>query len=86
MASDKQHGHMILADEFIKLNMSDAFKEMFFVVIQLGQLWRLSCCTSISSIPYHPARPFRKKGDFSLWFKVAVACIPEQSVSLWTTK
>lgn len=28
-------GHMILADEFIKLNMSDAFKEMFLVVIQL---------------------------------------------------
>lgn len=31
-------GHMILADEFIKLNMSDAFKEMFFVVIQLGAI------------------------------------------------
>lgn len=29
-------GHMLLVDEFIKLNVSDAFKEMFFVVIQLG--------------------------------------------------
>ena len=31
-------GHMLLVDEFIKLNMSDAFKEMFFVVIQLGAI------------------------------------------------
>lgn len=31
-------GHMILADEFIKLNVSDEFKEMFFVVIQLGAI------------------------------------------------
>lgn len=31
-----QAGHMILVDEFITLNMSEAFKEMFFVVIQLG--------------------------------------------------
>jgi len=31
-------GHMILADEFIKLNMTDAFKEMFLVVIQLGAI------------------------------------------------
>ena len=29
-------GHMILVDEFINLNVSPAFKEMFFVVIQLG--------------------------------------------------
>ena len=31
-------GHMILVDEFIKLNVTDAFKEMFFVVIQLGAI------------------------------------------------
>ena len=31
-------GHMILVDEFIKLNISDEFKEMFFVVIQLGAI------------------------------------------------
>ena len=31
-------GHMILVDEFIKLDMSPAFKEMFFVVIQLGAI------------------------------------------------
>lgn len=31
-------GHMILVDEFIKLNVSDAFKQMFLVVIQLGAI------------------------------------------------
>ena len=31
-------GHMLLVDEFIHLNMSAAFKEMFFVVIQLGAI------------------------------------------------
>ena len=31
-------GHMLLVDEFITLNMSEEFKEMFFVVIQLGAI------------------------------------------------
>ena len=31
-------GHMLLVDEFIKLNMTEDFKEMFFVVIQLGAI------------------------------------------------
>ena len=31
-------GHMLLVDEFVQLNVSDSFKEMFFVVIQLGAI------------------------------------------------
>ncbi len=31
-------GHMILVDEFIQLQVTDAFKEMFMVVIQLGAI------------------------------------------------
>ena len=31
-------GHMLLVDEFLKMNMTDDFKEMFFVVIQLGAI------------------------------------------------
>ncbi|MEG0268000.1 MAG: undecaprenyl-diphosphate phosphatase, partial [Carnobacterium sp.] len=31
-------GHMILVEEFIQLDASAAFKEMFFVVIQLGAI------------------------------------------------
>ena len=33
-------GHMLLVDEFLTLNVSDAFKDMFFVVIQLARFWR----------------------------------------------
>ena len=36
-------GHMILVDEFIKLNMTPAFMEMFFVVIQLGAIMAVVC-------------------------------------------
>ncbi|HGF7524872.1 TPA: undecaprenyl-diphosphate phosphatase [Enterococcus faecium] len=39
-------GHMILADKFITLNMSEAFKEMFFVVIQLGAILAVACIPS----------------------------------------
>jgi len=35
-------GHMLLVDEFIKLNVSDAFKDMFFVVIQLAMVLLIS--------------------------------------------
>ena len=49
-------GHMLLVDEFITLNTSDAFKEMFFVVIQLGSL----CCFGIRcflfSLRINPSR------------------------------
>ena len=31
-------GHMILLDEFIKINMSKSFMTMFLVVIQLGAI------------------------------------------------
>ena len=33
-------GHMLLVDEFLQLNASEAFKEMFFIVIQLGAILR----------------------------------------------
>ena len=31
-------GHMLLVDEFIHMNVSESFKDMFFVVIQLGAI------------------------------------------------
>ena len=31
-------GHMLLVDEFLQMNVSEAFKDMFFVVIQLGAI------------------------------------------------
>ncbi len=70
-------GHMILVDEFIKLNVSDAFREMFFVVIQLGAI------LAVPVLFFHKLNPFSKKkteeerrGTWSLWGKVIVGVIP----------
>lgn len=48
-------GHMILADEFIKLNTSQAFKDMFLVVIQLGAI------LAVVVLYFHKLNPFSPK-------------------------
>ncbi len=70
-------GHMILVDEFLPLNASEGFKEMFFVVIQLGAI------LAVLFIYFHKLNPFSTKKSpkekhqtFILWFKVIFACIP----------
>lgn len=72
-------GHMLLVDEFITLNMSEAFKEMFFVVIQLGAILAVVVIFWNKMLPFQfnsKKKPIIKKDTFSLWFKVVVACIP----------
>ena len=70
-------GHMILTDEFIKLNMTEAFKEMFLVVVQLGAIM------AVVILYFNKLNPFslkksniEKKETVYLWLKVAVASIP----------
>lgn len=78
-------GHMLLVDEFIKLNMSDAFKEMFFVVIQLGAILAVVVCFFGKMIPVQikdKSQPLWKKDTLMLWLKVVVACIPGAIVTL----
>lgn len=76
-------GHMILVDEFIKLSVSEEFKEMFFVVIQLGAI--LAVCM----LYFHKLNPFapskskaQKKQTMELWFKVIVGCLPAAVLGL----
>lgn len=76
-------GHMILVDEFIKLDVSDAFLEMFLVVIQLG---------AIAAVPvffWNKLNPFSKKksveerkSTWTLWFKVIVGVLPAAVIGL----
>ncbi len=70
-------GHMILLDEFLKLNVSDAFMEMFLVVIQLGAIM------AVVVLYWNKLFPFKFKGGFkielsiiTIWFKIIVATIP----------
>lgn len=79
-------GHMLLVDEFLQINASDEFKDMFFVVIQLGAI------LAVVLLFWKKMWPFRlgedkktiivRKKVFSVWFKVVVACIPGAIVTL----
>ena len=76
-------GHMILVDEFIKLNVSEAFMEMFLVVIQLGAI--LAVCV----LYFHKLNPFspkkttvQKKETLQLWGKVIVGCVPAAIIGI----
>ena len=71
-------GHLILVEEFLNLNVSEEFKEMFNVVIQLGailaviilfwkKIWPFQTKTNGSTI---------KKDSIMLWLKIIVACVP----------
>lgn len=78
-------GHMLLVDEFIKLNVSDAFKDMFFVVIQLGAILAVVVIFWNKMWPFQMPKESQsiiKKDRFSLWFKVVVSCIPGAAVTL----
>jgi undecaprenyl-diphosphatase len=70
-------GHMILVDEFMKLKMSDAFTEMFLVVIQLGSILAVIVLYWNKLLPFSAGRRFSwKKETLSLWLKILIACIP----------
>lgn len=76
-------GHMLLVDEFLQLNMSEAFKSMFFVVIQLGAILAVVVLYFNKLNPFSPKKQaIEKKQTWSLWFKVLVASIPAGVVGL----
>lgn len=78
-------GHMLLVDEFIHLNMSDEFKEMFFFVIQLGAILAVIVLFWHKMFPFQfkdKSRPVVKMETISLWLKVVVACIPGAVVTI----
>ena len=86
-------GHLILVDEFIKLKETDAFKEMFDVVIQLGAILAVVIIFWKKLFPFgkeNNKAPLSKDGFgayiktdiFQMWFKVVVACIPAAVVGV----
>lgn len=76
-------GHLILVDEFVKLNASDAFKEMFNVVIQLGAILAVVVLYFHKLNPFSPKKSTKqKKQTIDLWLKVIVACIPAAVLGL----
>lgn len=76
-------GHMILVDEFIKLDVSPAFMDMFLVVIQLGAILAVVVLNFEKLNPWSAWKTRAEKRDtFSLWAKVIVACVPAAVIGL----
>lgn len=76
-------GHMILVEEFIHLNVSDEFLEMFRVVIQLGAILAVVVLYFQKLWPFcSPKKGWIKKDTWMLWFKVLVAVIPAAVIGI----
>lgn len=70
-------GHMILVDEFIKLNATPAFKEMFLVVIQLGAILAVVVIYFHKLNPFSPKKSLKEKREtMIIWYKVIIGIIP----------
>ena len=77
-------GHMILVDQFLQLGMSDAFKEMFFVVIQLGAIMAVVVLYWKKIFPFSfKKKPFVQNDIIIMWIKIVIACIPAAIVGLF---
>ncbi|MEG0271988.1 MAG: undecaprenyl-diphosphate phosphatase [Hydrogenoanaerobacterium sp.] len=76
-------GHMILLDEFIKLPITPQFKEMFFVVIQLGAILAVILLYFLKLNPFALSKtPQERRETLSLWGKVLVASLPAAIIGL----
>ena len=76
-------GHMILLDEFIHLQVSDAFYEMFQVVIQLGAIGAVILLFFHKLNPFSPKKSeVQKKATWDLLIKIVVAVIPSAIIGL----
>ncbi len=76
-------GHMILVDEFIRLDVSTAFMDMFLVVIQLGAILAVVVLNVEKLNPFLKSKSeAERRATFDLWGKVIVACLPAAVIGL----
>lgn len=76
-------GHMILVEEFIQLNVSAEFLEMFRVVIQLGAILAVVVLYFPKLWPFcSPKNGWIKKDTWALWFRVLVAVLPAAVIGI----
>ena len=76
-------GHLILLNEFVRLNVSEEFSSMFDVVIQLGAILAVIVLFFHKLNPFAPSKSaVEKKQTWNLWFKVCAAIIPSGVVGV----
>ena len=78
-------GHIILVDEFLKLNVSEEFKSMLLVVIQLGAILAVVVLYFKKLIPLdvQNKKLHWKKDTLAMWLKIIVSCIPAAIVGVF---
>lgn len=75
-------GHMILLDEFVKMNVSEEFWNLFLVVIQLGAILAVVILFWDKIFPFDLSKEARaehrvnKKEIWILWVKILISCVP----------
>ena len=80
-------GHMILVDEFIKLDVSKSFMDMFLVVIQLGAILAVVVLNFDRLNPFSSHKSsIEKRETYQLWYKVIFACLPAAIIGLMFNK
>lgn len=80
-------GHMILLEEFVSLNISEEFWNLFLVVIQLGAILAVVLLFWNKIFPFNMAskknkKPIIKMNIMKLWFKIIVACLPAAVIGI----
>ena len=83
-------GHMLLFDEFVPFSAGESFKEMFFVVIQLGAILAVVTFFFGKMLPLGKVKSetagktqiYLKKDVLIVWAKITVACLPSAVVGL----
>ena len=76
-------GHLVLFNNFITMDVSAEFMEMFTVVIQLGAIMAVIILYFSKLNPFSRKKtPQQRKGTWSLWGKVVVGCIPAAIVGV----
>ena len=74
---------MILVDEIIHLDVSEAYREVFMVVIQLGAILAVMVLYFNKLNPFSPHKSMaQKRGTIRLWIKIIIACIPAAVIGL----
>ena len=76
-------GHMILVDEFLKLNVSKEFMDMFLVVIQLGAIFAVILLYWKKIFPFKYDNGVKiEKDTLIMWVKILIACVPAAIIGL----
>lgn len=86
-------GHMLLVDEFLKLDVSEQFRSLFMVVIQLGailavvviywkEIWPFGIKAADEYDHAGGKRISISKRKIIMWLKIIVACVPAAVIGI----